>query len=70
MLEERKIGNAAEQMETLKLENERLRKELEGERKANQLLENECNRYKELAESRGENNKKFDEDEINASICR
>ena len=31
---------------------ERLRKELEGERKANIFLENECNRYKELAEAR------------------
>ena len=41
---------------------ERLRKELEGERKANEFLEKDCNRYKELAESRGENNKKFDEE--------
>lgn len=41
---------------------ERLRKELEGERKANEFLEKECNRYKELAEARGENNKKFDEE--------
>lgn len=41
---------------------ERLRKELEGERKANIFLENECNRYKELSEARGENNKKFDEE--------
>ena len=40
----------------------RLRKELEGERKANEFLEKDCNRYKELAESRGENNKKFDEE--------
>ena len=44
---------------------ERLRKELEGEGKANEFLEKDCNRYKELAEARGENNKKFDEENTN-----
>ena len=48
MLEERKIGNAAEQMEVLKLENNNLKKDIEG--------------YKKLAEARGKNNKKFDEE--------